>query len=65
MSKYDGLKFLKDTKARIVHTCDNCGKEIKKGEIYYPERIEMVNATCIKLKKYCFKCGKELLNSQT
>jgi len=29
MSKYDALKFLKETKARIPHACDYCGKEIE------------------------------------
>ena len=65
MSKYNGLKFLKETKSRISHTCYNCGAEINKGEIYYPERIGIVNAPGIKLKKFCSKCGKELLNRQT
>lgn len=65
MSKYDNLKFLKETKARIPHTCYNCGNEINKGEIYYPESIGRVNAPGIKLRKFCKKCyakhGEELL----
>ncbi len=56
MSKYDSLKFLKKTKARISHACDNCRVEIKKGEIYYPESIGRVNAPRIKLRKFCKKC---------
>jgi len=64
MSKYDSLKFLKETKARIVHVCEKCGKEIKKGEVYYSESIGRVNAPGIKLKKFCYKCGKELLSLQ-
>lgn len=43
MSKYNSLKFLKETKARIPHICDGCGEGIKKGEIYYLEIIERVN----------------------
>jgi ribosomal protein L33 len=62
MSKYNSLKFLKETKARIFHTCDKCSEEIKKGEIYYSESISKVNAPRIKLKKFCYKCGKKLLN---
>lgn len=56
MSKYDTLKFLKETKARFPKACDYCGKEIKKGEIYYPESIGRVNAPGIKLRKFCSKC---------
>ena len=65
MSKYNNLKFLKETKARISHTCYNCRKEIKKGEIYYPESIGRVNAPGTKLRKFCKKCyekkGEKLL----
>ena len=66
MSKYNNLKFLKETKARISHICYNCRAEINKGEIYYPESIGRVNAPGIKLKKFCRKCyekrGDELLS---
>lgn len=65
MSKYDSLKFLKETKARIPHICDNCGNGIEKGEIYYSETIEKVNTIGIKLRKFCNQCyakhGKTLL----
>jgi len=64
MSKYNSLKFLKETKARISHICDGCGEEIKKSEIYYPESIGRVNAPGIKLKKFCYKCSKKLLNEK-
>ena len=56
MSKYDSLKFLKETKARFVHICDKCEEEIKKGEIYFRECIGKVSAPGIKLKKFCHKC---------
>jgi len=56
MSKYEALKFLKETKARTWHTCDNCGGEIEKGEVYYAESIGRVNAPHIKLRKFCQKC---------
>ena len=65
MSKYENLKFLKETKARIPHTCDNCGIEINKGEVYYPESIGRVNAPGFKLRKFCKNCfetyGEKLL----
>ncbi len=68
MSKYDALKFLKETKARILHICDNCGEEIRRSEIYYSESIGRVNVPGIRLKKFCKKCyqkyGDKLLASK-
>lgn len=68
MSKYDNLKFLKETKARNAYSCENCGEEIKSGEIYYPESIGKVNAVGIRLKKFCKNCydkyGDKLLKNK-
>lgn len=64
MSKYNNLKFLKETKARVLHVCDECGKKIKAGEIYYRESIGKVNAPGIKLKKFCYKCSNELIRDK-
>jgi len=67
MSKYDSLKFLKETKARIPHICERCGAGIEKGKIYYTESLGRVNAPGVKLKKYCKGCyqmhGNDLLQS--
>jgi len=65
MSKYDSLKFLKETKARYSYICEKCGEEVGKGEIYYSESIGKVNAPRIRLKKFCYKCGKKLLNEKS
>ncbi len=62
MSKYDSLKFLKGTKARNAHVCDNCGEEIKSGEVYYPESVGRVNVIGIKLKKFCNNCHQKYGN---
>jgi hypothetical protein len=65
MSKYEALKFLKETKARIPHVCDRCGEEIEKGETYYPESTGRVKALGIRLRKFCKECyqtrGEKLL----
>jgi len=62
MSKYDALKFLKETKAKIPHICDECGKEIKKGEIYYPESIGRVNAPASNLKNFAVNAPRNIGN---
>lgn len=56
MSKYDALKFLKATRARIPHVCDSCNQEIKEGEMYYRESTGGVNAPGIKLRAFCRRC---------
>ena len=56
MSKYNTLKILKKTKARISHLCNKCNKEIQSGEIYYAESIGKINAPGIKLRKFCVIC---------
>lgn len=65
MSKYNALKFLKKTKARIPHVCESCAQEIRKGDIYYRESIGRVNAPGIQLRNFCMKCyekhGENLL----
>lgn len=67
MSKYDGLKFLKETKARNRHVCDKCGQNIESGQIYYKESIGKVNAPGLILKGFCASCfqefGDKLLNT--
>lgn len=67
MSKYDSLKFLKETKARFFHSCDTCSGKIKEGEIYYPESVGKVNAMGTKLRKFCKSCyqkhGDKLLKT--
>lgn len=64
MSKYNTLKFLRETRARIPHICSKCGRDINKGDIYYSESIGRVNAPGVKLRKFCYKCGGNLLSNQ-
>ena len=35
MSKYDSLKILKKTRARVEHQCQNCGCLIDTSDFYY------------------------------
>lgn len=59
MSKYDRIKFLKETKAKKPYICDDCGEEIRKNDIYYRESIGRINSPGVGLKKFCYKCGRE------
>jgi len=59
MGKYDGLKFLKQTKARINHICSNCGREIESGNFYYAETIKDRFLQSLHAKKFCEDCYKE------
>jgi hypothetical protein len=56
MSKYDSLKVLKQTKARVDHDCASCGHSIPKGEIYYREHIADKFLHSLHARKYCTRC---------
>lgn len=59
MSKYDSLKFLKETKARDSHICNKCSQNIEKGEIYYKESVGKVNTPGLTLRGFCKGCYQE------
>jgi len=65
MRKYDHLKILKKTKARVHHICVKCGNKIEPGEIYYREYINDRFLHILHAKKYCSSCyekyGEQLL----
>lgn len=56
MGKYNQLKFLKETKARVNHTCSKCGKEIESGSFYYLETIKDKFLHSLHAKKFCKNC---------
>lgn len=58
MSKYDNLKFFKETKARTKHICSNCGQQINIGDVYYAEKIKDKFLHSLHSKKLCQKCYK-------
>jgi DNA-directed RNA polymerase subunit N (RpoN/RPB10) len=68
MSKYDALKVLKETKARVPHRCFHCGSLIAKGDIYYREHISDRFLHSPNAKAYCQDCftqfGESLLKSR-
>lgn len=66
MSKYNNLKFLKKTKARVEHRCQNCGELIGPGALYYSEKLRDRFLHTLHEKKFCEQCykkyGDQLLN---
>ena len=56
MGKYNQIKFLKRTKARVNHTCSSCGKEIESGSYYYAEKLIDRFLHIIYPKKFCVEC---------
>lgn len=59
MSKYNKLKFLKKTKARVNHVCDKCGKGIEAGSFYYAEKLRDRFLNIPYSKKFCSECYKK------
>jgi hypothetical protein len=64
MSKYDNLKFFKQTKSRADHVCSSCGKKINRGDIYYPEEIKDKFLHSLHRKKLCKKCYQDINESK-
>lgn len=56
MSKYNQLKFLKKTKARVNHVCDKCGREIESNSYYYKEALQDKFLHSLHAKKFCAEC---------
>lgn len=59
MSKYDSIKFLKETKARVSRRCDRCSGDIVRGTTYYKESVGKINTIGMTLKGFCVKCHSE------
>jgi len=53
VSKYDNLKFFKETKDRTNHICLSCGGQINQGETYYSEEIKDKFLHSLRFKKLC------------
>lgn len=56
MSKYEELKYLKPTKARVAHACSNCNGAINKGDTYYSEKLRDTFLHSLHEKKFCTGC---------
>ena len=56
MGKYNQLKILKKTKARVSHFCSQCGKEIESVGFYYKETGRDRFLHSLHAKKFCEEC---------
>lgn len=56
MGKYDYLKFLEKTKARVGHECSKCGKGIEAGSFYYAEKLRDRFLNIPYSKRFCTEC---------
>jgi len=64
MGRYDNLKIFKETKARVNHSCTNCGQKINAGDIYYAEEIKDKFLHSLHRKKFCIKCYEEYFKNK-
>jgi hypothetical protein len=60
MTKYDDLKYIIKMKAKIQHSCHQCGKYIEVGELYYKEKIDVKPSPNFILREFYEKCGSTL-----
>ena len=61
MGKYESLKYWAKVKARVLHRCHNCDATIRKGDVYYKEKVNFVNpAPASILGELCEGCGQKL-----
>ena len=60
MDKYNHLKVLVKRKARAVHQCNLCDKEIIQGEFYYSEELSDKHINYPLRKKICQNCYNKI-----
>jgi hypothetical protein len=58
MGKYSN-QYLKKTKARVPHQCNNCKATISIGEYYYKETVADQFLQSLHAKEFCAKCYEE------
>ena len=59
MGKYNQLKYLKKTRARVHHLCSYCGETIFPREYYYKEAIRDKFLQFLHAKSFCIKCYEQ------
>ena len=56
MGKYNQLKYLKKTKARVTHECSHCEETILAGDYYYKEALRDAFLQSLNARSFCVKC---------
>ena len=59
MGKYDELKYLKKTKARVNHQCNQCEVTIVAGDYYYRETEEDRFLQSLHARSFCTRCYEQ------
>jgi len=59
LEKYDQIKYLKKTKARVAHQCHMCNGTIEPGEYYYAETEKNKFLHSLHAKRFCSRCYEE------
>jgi hypothetical protein len=62
MSKYDPIKFWKESITKVPKICQSCEELIGAGDIYYHEQLTDKKINFIG-KKNCLKCFKSQTKS--
>jgi hypothetical protein len=59
MGKYNQLKYLKKTKARVTHECSHCEETILAGDYYYKEALKDAFLQSLNARSFCVKCYEQ------
>jgi hypothetical protein len=59
MGKYNQLKNLKKTKARVTHECSRCEETILAGDYYYKEALKDAFLQSLNARSFCVKCYEQ------
>jgi len=59
MGKYNQLKYLKKTKARVTHECSHCEETILAGDYYYKEALKDAFLQSLNARSFYVKCYEQ------
>lgn len=59
MGRHNHLKYLKKTKARVVHQCGYCGEIVPAKEYYYKEALDDPSLHLLNARSFCTRCYEQ------